>query len=115
MPSPRHLTALLILLSASLAVAGCGARPGEGDEDRPVKAVATTTQVADLVRAVGGDQVNVTQVLQPNSDPHDYKPRPSDARAIEGADVVFRSGGDLDEWMDDLIDNGGGDARAWSR
>jgi len=76
-----------------------------------VRVVATTTQVADLVRAVGGDQVAVTQVLQPNSDPHDYEPRPSDARAIEGADVVFRSGGEVDEWMEDLIATNGGDAR----
>ena len=110
MPFPRP-PAALILLSATLVVAGCGARPDEAGGDRPVNAVATTTQVADLVRAVGGDQVTVTQVLQPNSDPHDYEPRPSDARAIERADVVFRSGGDLDEWMDDLIEANGGDAR----
>lgn len=109
MPFPRP-PAALILLSATLVVAGCGARPDEAGGDRP-NAVATTTQVADLVRAVGGDQVTVTQVLQPNSDPHDYEPRPSDARAIERADVVFRSGGDLDEWMDDLIEANGGDAR----
>ena len=53
----------------------------------------------------------VTQILKANSDPHDHEPRPSDARAVEGADVVFRSGGDLDEWMDDLIEAGAGDAR----
>ena len=38
--------------------------PDEAGGDRPVKAVATTTQVADLARAVGGDQVSVTQVLR---------------------------------------------------
>ncbi len=101
---PR-LPAALIILSATLVVAGCGARPDEAGGDRPVNAVATTTQVADLVRAVGGDQVSVTQILRPNSDPHDYEPRPSDARAIEGADVVFRSGGEVDAWMDDLIES----------
>ena len=73
--------------------------------------MATTTQVADMVRAVSGEAATVTQILQPNSDPHDYEPRPSDARAIEEADVVFRSGGDVDEWMDDLIESGGGDTR----
>ena len=52
-----------------------------------------------------------TQILETDSDPHDYEPRPSDARAIENADVVFRSGGDLDDWMDDLITSGSGDAR----
>ena len=99
-PRPRHALLLLLLVVA----AGCGARPGAEGSDREVQAVATTTQVADMVRAVGGDQVAVTQLLKPNSDPHDYEPRPSDARAIENADVVFRSGGELDAWMDDLID-----------
>ncbi len=102
---PALLTLLLV------AGAGCGSRPGESTSDGAVEVVATTTQVADMVRAVGGDRVAVTQILKPNSDPHDYEPRPSDARAIEGADVVFRSGGEVDQWMDDLIESGGADTR----
>ena len=107
---PRLCLAAALTLLLAIA-AGCGSRPGESGSDSSVQAVATTTQVADMVRAVGGDRVSVTQILQPNSDPHDYEPRPSDARAIEGADVVFRSGGEVDEWMDDLIEFGGGGTR----
>jgi ABC-type Zn uptake system ZnuABC Zn-binding protein ZnuA len=73
--------------------------------------VATTTQVADLVRRVAGDEAEVTQVLRPGSDPHEYEPRPSDALAISNARVVFRSGGDVDAWLGGLIDQAGGDAR----
>jgi ABC-type Zn uptake system ZnuABC Zn-binding protein ZnuA len=76
-----------------------------------VTAVATTTQVADLVRNVGGKRVSVDGILRPNSDPHEYEPRPSDAAALVHADLVFRSGGDLDKWLDEIIDNAGGDAR----
>ena len=103
----RRALPLLTLLAVAV---GCGARPGEEGGQEGVQVVATTTQVADMVRSVAPD-AEVTQILQPNSDPHDYEPRPSDARAIERADVVFRSGGEVDEWMDDLIDAGGGDAR----
>ena len=39
---------------------------------------------------VGGDGVVVHQLLQPNSDPHDYEPRPDDVVATAGADVVLR-------------------------
>jgi ABC-type Zn uptake system ZnuABC Zn-binding protein ZnuA len=67
--------------------------------------------VADLVRDVGGPRVSVDGILRPNSDPHEYEPRPSDAASLARADLVFRSGGDLDEWLDEIIDNGGGDAR----
>jgi ABC-type Zn uptake system ZnuABC Zn-binding protein ZnuA len=72
--------------------------------------VATTPVIADFARQVGGDAVDVTQVLQPNSDPHAYEPRPSDAAALARADLVFRSGGELDQWLDQLIDSAGGDA-----
>ena len=37
--------------------------------------VATTTQLGDLARDVGGDAVDVHQILQPNTDPHEYEPR----------------------------------------
>lgn len=108
---PRALVPPAAVAAVALALvvsAGCGSRP-EGANDESVSAVATTTQVGDLVRQVGGERVSVHQILQPNSDPHDYEPRPSDARALEGADLVFRSGGDVDAWISDLTQS---DARS---
>ena len=58
--------------------------------------VATTTQIGDWVRVVGGDAVDVHQILQPNTDPHEYEPRPADVEATSGAKVVFENGDDLD-------------------
>jgi ABC-type Zn uptake system ZnuABC Zn-binding protein ZnuA len=106
----RGLPALVVVGLSLFAATGCGTdEVSSGGES--VAAVATTTQVADLARQVGGDRVDVRQILQPNSDPHGYEPRPSDAAAVADADVVLRSGGDLDEWLGDLIENAGGDAR----
>jgi ABC-type Zn uptake system ZnuABC Zn-binding protein ZnuA len=94
------------------AAAGCGADDTGGPEgSAAISAVATTTQVGDFVRQVGGPRVTVHQILKPNSDPHEYEPRPSDARQIEGAGVVFRSGGDVDDWMKGLIASNGGKTR----
>jgi ABC-type Zn uptake system ZnuABC Zn-binding protein ZnuA len=96
----------LLILSA-VVVAGCGSSSGsEGD----TTVVATTTQAADLVRQVGGARVNVEGMLRPGGDPHDYEPRPSDVAAVADATVVFRSGGEVDDWLSDVIDNAGGDA-----
>lgn len=95
----------------ALVVSGCGDDPSSSSADgTSVTAVATTTQVGDLVREVGGDRVDVRQILRPNSDPHEYEPRPSDARSVAEADVVFESGGELDDWLDGLIESAGGDA-----
>ena len=106
---PRGAATAAALGAAALLAAGCGSEPG-GEEGR-VKAVATTTQVADFVRAVGGEAVEVTQILQPNSDPHDYEPRPSDVEAVAGAELVFVSGRGLDDWAEELVSDSGGDAR----
>jgi ABC-type Zn uptake system ZnuABC Zn-binding protein ZnuA len=70
--------------------------------------VATTTQIGDWVRRVGADVVDVHQLLQPNSDPHDYEPRPADVVATAGAQVVFENGDELDHWMGKVVDEAGG-------
>ncbi len=103
----RQASGLCLLVV--LVLAGCGDE-GDGAGDPSVRAVATTTQVGDFVRQVGGERVETEQILEPNADPHDYEPRPSDAVALGRANLVFRSGGEVDEWLDELIDSAGGQA-----
>jgi ABC-type Zn uptake system ZnuABC Zn-binding protein ZnuA len=72
--------------------------------------VATTTVIADWVRAVGGDRATVYQVLRPNTDPHEYEPRPSDVEQTADAKVVFENGDGLDHWMADVVSQADGGA-----
>ena len=74
-------------------------RSGSGS-DGQLDVVATTTQIGDWVREVGGGAVSVDQILQPNTDPHEYEPRPSDVEAAAGAELVFANGDDLDDWIE---------------
>jgi ABC-type Zn uptake system ZnuABC Zn-binding protein ZnuA len=104
------LLALLAMAVAVAALTGCGEDSAPGSSAAELSVVATTTQVADLVRNVGGERVSVRGILASGADPHDYEPRPSDAAALVEAPLVFKSGGDLDAWLDGLIDNAGGDA-----
>jgi zinc/manganese transport system substrate-binding protein len=76
----------------------------------PLKIVATTPIIADLVRQVGGERVDVESILPNNADAHDFEPRPEDIIKVEEADAVFKHGLHLDEWADDLIENAGSDA-----
>jgi ABC-type Zn uptake system ZnuABC Zn-binding protein ZnuA len=102
-------TPALLLLALALLVAGCG-DDGGGGSGGEIGAVATTPIAGDLVRNVGGERLGLDVLVPAGADPHDFEPRPSDAVALADADLVVRSGGDLDEWLGELIDSAGGDA-----
>jgi ABC-type Zn uptake system ZnuABC Zn-binding protein ZnuA/ABC-type Mn2+/Zn2+ transport system permease subunit len=107
--APRGAVAVAAATVAmGLLGSGCGG-VGSGDGGK-LDVVATTTQIGDWVRAVGGDAVAVDQVLQPNTDPHEYEPRPSDVEAAAGAELIFASGDDLDGWIDQIASDSGSDA-----
>jgi ABC-type Zn uptake system ZnuABC Zn-binding protein ZnuA/ABC-type Mn2+/Zn2+ transport system permease subunit len=97
------------LVLAALLAAGCAG--GAGARDGQIEVVATTTQIGDWVREVGGDAVAVDQILQPNTDPHEYEPRPSDVAGAAEAKLVFAGGDDLDGWIDQVVSDSGSDAR----
>jgi manganese/iron transport system permease protein len=97
----RPAVVLALLTVGALALGGCGggASSSESSSGGPLSVVATTPQVADIVKQVGGESVNVTTLLPAGADPHDYEPKPKAVAAIANADVVFRSGGDIDAWL----------------
>ncbi len=103
----RALATVAVLLAA--VVAACG-EDDSASSGGALEVVATTTQAADLARNVGGERVSVTALLTANSDPHDYELRPRDVEAIADADLVVRSGGEVDEWLDEAIEASGTDA-----
>lgn len=104
----RAAAATSLALASSVAIGACGEDEQGGGTG--VTVVATTTQVADIATNVAGDRAEVVGLLAPNSDPHDYEPQPSDAAALTDASVVLKSGGDVDEWADDLVESSGTDA-----
>src|SRR3954452_6366716 len=98
----------LLLLTAALALAGCGGSAAAAD--RPT-VVATTTQLADVAQRLGGGALSVHRILAPNTDPHEYEPRPSDVKAVARAKLVLASGNGLDHWIGEVADEAGGTPR----
>jgi ABC-type Zn uptake system ZnuABC Zn-binding protein ZnuA len=93
------VTALLVAVVA----AGCGGSNAVGGGGGALRVVATTTQVQDFTRVIGGDRVQVTGILKPNADAHDYEPSPADLDAIARADVLVENGVGLEHWLTDTV------------
>lgn len=72
--------------------------------------VATTTQLGAVAAEIGGEEIEVTVLLQPGAEAHDFELTPAGAAAVEDADVILRSGAGLDGWLDDAIETIGDDA-----
>ena len=112
----RRLYVPVAVLVVGLLVAGCGDRgasgnSGDGSLGGKLEVVATTTQIGDFARQVGGEKADVHQILKPNTDPHEYEPRPEDVEATAGAKVVFENGDNLDHWMGEVVEQSGGDPK----
>jgi zinc/manganese transport system substrate-binding protein len=100
----------VVAAGAAVLLTACGgdaAQEPTAAEGGKLAVVATTTQVADFARNVGGDKVAVTQILKPNIDPHDYEPTAADVIAIGSAKVLVKNGVGLERWLDETIASAG--------
>lgn len=71
--------------------------------EAPLKVVATTGMIADAVRQIGGDQVEVKGLMGPGVDPHSYRQTRSDIVAMTRADLILRHGLYLEAQMEDFF------------
>lgn len=71
----------------------------------PVQIVAAENFWGSIASQVGGDRVQVTNIIaSPDTDPHDYEPKPTDARLVAGARYVIINGVGYDPWGQKLIE-----------
>ncbi len=96
---------LVLLLLASLLTAS----PLRAAERLNV--VASFSILADFVRNVGGDRINLTTLVGPDGDVHVYTPAPSDAKRIANAKLLIINGLGLEGWLPRLVQSSGSKAQ----
>ena len=69
-----------------------------------LKVVATFSILGDLVAQVGGDKIDLTVLVGPDTDAHTYQPKPNDLRVLAGAKVLVSNGLGFEGWIDRLAD-----------
>ena len=103
---------VLAVLSVAL-FGGCarlglapGATTGAAAGAKP-SVVATTTQIEDVARVIGGDEVEVIGLMPRDADPHSFEPTPQDVGKVSKANLVLQNGIGLEGWIGELIKNAG--------
>ena len=72
-----------------------------------LRVLATTTDLAALAAAVGGELVSVESFVAPGADAEAFEPRPRDLERLRRADLLLRVGLGYDHWLDALVNRHG--------
>ena len=104
----RQRMLLFFIMTAGLLLTGCSAvRPEAGpapDGGERVRVAATIFPPCDFVRQIGGEYVDVVQLLKPGMEPHSYEPSPADIIRIMDSDLFLYAGGESDVWVEEILE-----------
>jgi manganese/zinc/iron transport system substrate-binding protein len=108
------VSAVLLLPLMGCSRSAGPAEPSTFDGKYPVEVTCTTGMVADMVRAIGGEKVQVSQLMGEGVDPHLYKASPGDISKLEQADVIVYSGLHLEGKLAEILERMADRKRVWA-
>ncbi|MGY3487324.1 zinc/manganese transport system substrate-binding protein [Bradyrhizobium sp. USDA 4011] len=83
---------------------------GTARAEERIKVVASFSILADMVRNVGGNSVDVVALVGPNGDAHVYAPTPADAKKVADARLLVINGLGFEGWLPRLLQASGSKA-----
>ncbi|SHN58756.1 zinc transport system substrate-binding protein [Paenibacillus sp. ov031] len=112
-------SALALLFSLTLIVAGCGQNQSASDsstssastpvpsetEEAKLNVEVSFYPMYEFTKNVAGDLANVHTLVPAGMEPHDWEPTPQDIASIEKADVLVYNGAGMESWIDQVTDS----------
>ena len=101
---------ICLILSVMLIVVmlcACDISDSNGNGDgKKVSVITTIFPSYDFARQVGGENVDLTMLIKPGMESHNYDPTPQDIIKIQECDLFIYTGGESDEWVKDILESG---------
>lgn len=95
----RIAIAALASVGMLASVAACGSGQSKSEKNGTIEVAASVNQWGTVAKALGGDNVNVTSIINStNVDAHDYEPTTSDIAKLQKAQVIIVNGAGYDAW-----------------
>ncbi|WP_062197283.1 metal ABC transporter solute-binding protein, Zn/Mn family [Massilibacterium senegalense] len=99
----KILMAMMAFVISFIGLIGCTNEESAKNKKETLIVTATTSQVADAVKNIGGEYVTVVSLMGPGVDPHLYKATQSDIKKLQEADIIFYNGLHLEGKMTDVL------------
>ena len=103
----KYITGIMSIILL-MVIAGCGKEIGTSTKENngKIQVIATYSIIYDIVKNVGGDQIEIHTLAPVGSNPHEYDPLPKDVQLTTDADIVFYNGLNLEggnSWFNKLL------------
>lgn len=101
----NRISALVCACTLSLSLlTGCGTQPADtAAGDGRLRVLTSFYPMYDFACKIGGDCIDVTNMVPSGTEPHDWEPSTNDLKNLEKADVFIYNGADMEPWADDLL------------
>lgn len=97
------LAIILILLTGATVLAASWKLSRQQTSDNKISVATTLFPLYDMAQKIGGDKIEVSLLLPPGLEPHDFEPKPSDIITINEADIFVYTGKFMEPWAADII------------
>lgn len=102
----RKLLAVITAASTVLSLCACSSESGYSSSDSgKLKIISTVFPPYDLARQIAGDNAEISILLPPGSEIHNYEPSAKDMIAIRNCDIFLYIGGENEQWAEKLINS----------
>lgn len=113
----RKLQYILIFSLVLILLTGCGTENNLSENstaaDEKLQVITSFTIIKDIAEEIGGDNIEIHNLVPTGTDPHEYEPLPKDVRKASNADILFYNGLNLEGgksgWFFKMIDSVGQD------
>lgn len=102
----RKLLAVITAAATVFSLCACSSESGYSNSDSDkLKIISTVFPPYDLARQIAGDNAEISILLPPGSEIHNYEPSAKDMIAIRNCDIFLYIGGENEQWAEKLINS----------
>lgn len=102
----RKLLAVITAAATVLSLCACSSESGYSNSySGKLKIISTVFPPYDIARQIAGDNAEISILLPPGSEIHNYEPSAKDMIAIRNCDIFLYIGGENEQWAEKLINS----------
>ena len=101
----KMIPILLAIFALSMMVTGCKKDKTNKKNSGKLKVTASFYTMYDFAKKIGGDKVEVVNMVPAGTEPHDWEPSTKDLIELEKSDVFIYNGAGMEQWVDDVLES----------